>query len=146
MKFNNLPTKSVTGLALSSALLSGCVQNPELTFSPDHVTEAHANGFINSEIEVKIRTSPQRIENIDFDNSCGKTKTNIFLDSVKVAISDGIGTDSNGVWVGIKPEDLPSNIAEDCSSKYGGMLWIAKRYVTASITESVQPITSASER
>lgn len=144
MHFNQFPTKTISGIALSGALLTGCGQNPELTFSPDRVTAAKADGFIYD--EVNVRTSPQRIEDEGFNNSCGKTDTAVNLESVSVAVSPGIGIDSNGNWIGVKPEDLPSDIAEDCTSEYGGMLWIAQKYVQAAISETAVPVNIANDR
>lgn len=144
MQFNQFPTKTVSGIALSGALLTGCSGNPELTFSPERVTPAQAEGFIYD--DVNVRTSPQRIENEAANNSCGKTDAAVLLESVSVAVSQGIGNDSNGNWIGVRPEDLPSDIAEDCKSEYGGMLWIAQKYVNAAISEGSVPVNTASER
>ncbi len=142
MNFNRLPTSAISGVALSGVLLTGCSQNPDLIFSPDRVTPAVANGFIYD--DVNVRKSPQRIEDQAADNSCDKrTDSAIILEAVTVAVSEGIGNDSNGDWIGFKPESLPADIAEDCRSDYGGMLWIAKSYVEASISEAAQPFNIA---
>lgn len=144
MQFNQFPTKTITGIALSSALLTGCAQNPELTFSPDAVRTVEADGIIVD--GVNVRKSPQRIENEGFHNSCGKLSAAVNLESVEAAISEGIGIDSNGDWIGIKPQDLPSDIAEGCTSEYGNMLWVATKEIIAFTVEPLQPIRVANER
>lgn len=127
--FERLPSKTpfiATAMAGVFAL-SACTSNPELGFNESKVRPVILNGFIYN--DVNVRTSPQRLDDEAYDNSCGdKIEAAIVLDQVSAVVSDGVGIDNNGPWIGLKPEQL-SEFNCQKESMYGGMLWIAQKYV-----------------
>lgn len=85
-----------------------------------------------------FRYDPARIVDYDgADNGClSKVSETVIVEDQTAYISEGLGDDANGPWIGFDLKNLPNNVQEACKDDKNGVVWVVKSQVLMNETFS----------